>query len=64
MADIARSTLPKCRQARSSAYESVDSVGWQWHHLSFEIRHISNGRLHQPNRGETMALVGVGFDIQ
>ncbi|MEW9571718.1 acyloxyacyl hydrolase [Rhodanobacter sp. Si-c] len=51
-------------QALSSAYEFVNSVGWQWHHFSFEIRHISNGKLHEPNRGETMALVGVGFDIQ
>ena len=50
-------------QALSSAYEFVNTVGWQWHHLSFQIRHISNGKLHQPNRGETMALVGVGFDL-
>lgn len=50
-------------QALSSAYEFVNSVGWRWRHLSFEIRHISNGGLHEPNRGETMALVGVGFDL-
>jgi len=50
-------------QALSSAGEFVNSVGWQWRHLSFEIRHVSNGGLHEPNRGETMALVGVGFDL-
>ena len=50
-------------QALSSPYEFVNSVGWQWHHLSFELRHISNGSLHEPNRGETMALVGVGFEL-
>jgi hypothetical protein len=50
-------------QALSSAYEFVNSVGWQWRHFSLQIRHISNGRLHEPNRGETMALVGVGFDL-
>ena len=50
-------------QALSSAYEFVNSAGWQWRHFSLQIRHISNGRLHEPNRGETMALVGVGFDL-
>src|SRR6185312_2161375 len=50
-------------QALSSAYEFVNTVGWQWRHLSFQVRHISNGKLHEPNRGETMALVGVGFDL-
>lgn len=50
-------------QALSSAYEFVNTVGWQWRHVSFEIRHISNGGLHEPNRGETMALVGLGFDL-
>ncbi|MEW9623007.1 acyloxyacyl hydrolase [Rhodanobacter geophilus] len=50
-------------QALSSPYEFVNSVGWQWHHLSFELRHISNGSLHEPNRGETMALVGAGFEL-
>lgn len=50
-------------QALSSPYEFVSSAGWQWHHLSFELRHISNGGLHEPNRGETMALVGAGFDL-
>lgn len=50
-------------QALSSAYEFVNTVGWQWRHLSLQVRHISNGKLHEPNRGETMALVGVGFDL-
>ena len=51
-------------QALSSAYEFVNTVGWQWHHFSLQIRHISNGKLHEPNRGETMALVGVSFDLK
>jgi Lipid A 3-O-deacylase (PagL). len=50
-------------QALSSTYEFVNTVGWQWRHLSFQVRHISNGKLHEPNRGETMALVGVGFEL-
>lgn len=50
-------------QALSSAYEFVNSVGWQWRHVSVQVRHISNGSLHEPNRGETMALLGVGFDL-
>jgi hypothetical protein len=50
-------------QALSSPYEFVTTVGWQGRRFSFEIRHISNGDLHIPNRGETMALVGVGFDL-
>lgn len=50
-------------QALSSAYEFVSTLGWQGQHFSFQIRHISNGDLHLPNRGETMALIGVGFDL-
>lgn len=50
-------------QALSSAYEFVSTLGWQGRHVSFQIRHVSNGRLHKPNRGETMALIGVGFDL-
>lgn len=50
-------------QALSSAYEFISSVGWQGRHFSVQLRHISNGSLHEPNRGETMALVGVGFDL-
>ncbi len=50
-------------QALSSGYEFVSTLGWQGEHLSFQIRHISNAGLHYPNRGETMALIGVGFDL-
>lgn len=48
-------------QALSSPYEFVSSLGWQGERFSFQLRHISNGSLHQPNRGETMALLGVRF---
>lgn len=51
-------------QALSSAYEFVSTLGWQWQHLSLQLRHVSNGGTHGPNRGETMALVGIGFDLQ
>lgn len=50
-------------QALSTAYEFVSTLGWQWHHLSVQVRHVSNGNFHQPNRGETMALAGVGFEF-
>lgn len=50
-------------QALSSHYQFVSTLGLQFDHLSLALRHISNGSLHDPNRGETMALVGVGFDI-
>nr|WP_241668916.1 acyloxyacyl hydrolase [Rhodanobacter glycinis] len=50
-------------QALSSAYEFVSTVGWQGQHFSFQIRHISNGALHKPNRGETMALVGFALNL-
>ncbi|CAM5424666.1 lipid A 3-O-deacylase [Rhodanobacter lindaniclasticus] len=50
-------------QALSSPYEFVSTLGWQGRRFSFQIRHISNARLHYPNRGETMALIGVGFDL-
>ena len=50
-------------QALSTPYEFVSTLGWQGRRFSFQIRHISNGNLHTPNRGETMALVGVGFDL-
>ncbi|TBR35940.1 MULTISPECIES: lipid A 3-O-deacylase [Dyella] len=50
-------------QALSSIGEFVNTVGWQGKHVSFQIRHISNGGTHGPNRGETMALVGVGFGM-
>jgi hypothetical protein len=50
-------------QALSSHYQFVSTLGWQGKHLSFQLRHVSNGGLNGPNRGETMALVGVGFDL-
>lgn len=50
-------------EALSSHYQFVSTLGWQGEHLSLQIRHVSNGGLHDPNRGETMALVGVGFDL-
>jgi len=50
-------------QALSSHYQFVSTLGWQGEHVSFQLRHISNGGLNGSNRGETMALVGVGFDL-
>lgn len=50
-------------QALSSHYQFVSTLGYAWKHVSFALRHISNGSLHEPNRGETMALLGVGFDL-
>jgi hypothetical protein len=50
-------------QALSSAYEFVSTLGWQGRRFSVQIRHVSNAGLHNPNRGETMALVGIGFDL-
>ncbi len=50
-------------QALSSGYQFVSTLGWQGRHVSFQVRHVSNGGLHKPNRGETMALIGVGFDL-
>ena len=50
-------------QALSSPYEFVSTLGWQGRRFSVQIRHISNGDLHSPNRGETMALLGMGFDL-
>ena len=50
-------------QALSSPYEFVSTLGWQGRRFSVQIRHVSNGDLHKPNRGETMALVGFGFDL-
>lgn len=49
-------------QALSTPYEFVSTLGWQGRHFSVQVRHISNGNLHHPNRGETMALLGVAFD--
>lgn len=50
-------------QALSSGYEFVSTLGWQGRRFSVQVRHVSNGGLHNPNRGETMALVGVAFDL-
>lgn len=49
--------------ALSTHYQFISALGWQGQRFSFMIRHISNGGLHLPNRGETMALVGVTFDL-
>lgn len=46
-------------RALSSVYEFVSTLGWQGRATSIQIRHISNGSLHQPNCGETMVLLGV-----
>ncbi|MEO7051564.1 MAG: acyloxyacyl hydrolase [Rhodanobacter sp.] len=50
-------------QALSSTYEFVSTLGWQARVFSVQIRHISNGSMHQPNRGETMALLGVRLPL-
>jgi hypothetical protein len=55
--------INRTTQALSSHYQFVSTFGWQGKHLSFQLRHVSNGGLNGPNRGETMALVGVGFDF-
>ncbi|MEO7072947.1 MAG: acyloxyacyl hydrolase [Rhodanobacter sp.] len=49
--------------ALSGGFEFVSTLGWQGRHLSVQIRHVSNAGIEGPNRGETMALVGVGFDL-
>ena len=50
-------------QALSSHYQFVSTLGWQAQHVTVAIRHVSNGGLNGSNRGETMALVGLAFDI-
>lgn len=50
-------------QALSSGYEFVSTLGWQGRRFGVELRHVSNGGLHDPNRGETMLLVGAAFDL-
>lgn len=47
--------------ALSSSYEFVSTLGWQAKHWSVQVRHISNGDLHTPNRGETMVLLGIAL---
>ena len=49
-------------QALSTPYEFVSTLGWQGRRFSVQVRHVSNGNLHHPNRGETMAVVGVAFN--
>jgi len=49
--------------ALSSTGEFVNTVGYQFKHWSLQVRHISNGGIHDPNRGETMALVGLAFNL-
>ncbi|MGH8085858.1 MAG: acyloxyacyl hydrolase [Lysobacter sp.] len=49
-------------QALSSGYAFASTLGWQGRRISVQVRHISNGSLHAPNRGETMVLLGLGFD--
>lgn len=50
-------------QALSSAYEFVTTVGWEGKRWNLQVRHISNAGFQEPNRGETMALVGVNFSL-
>lgn len=50
-------------QALSAGYEFASTLGWQGRTLSFQLRHISNAGTGGPNRGDTMALIGVGFDL-
>ena len=47
--------------ALSSSYEFTYTLGWQLKHWMFGLRHSSNAYLHEPNRGESMLLVGVTF---
>lgn len=47
--------------ALSGPLEFASTFGWQGKHFSLQLRHISNAGIHEPNRGETMALVGVSF---
>lgn len=47
--------------ALSTPYEFVSTLGWQAHHWQVMVRHISNDDFHEPNHGETMVLLGVGF---
>ncbi|WP_114240165.1 lipid A 3-O-deacylase [Dyella sp. C9] len=49
--------------ALSSGGEFVNSIGWQGDHWSFQVRHASNGGIKGSNRGETMALVGLAFNL-
>lgn len=48
-------------QALSSGYEFVSTLGWTQRWWSVQVRHISNGGFHDPNRGETSLLLGVAL---
>lgn len=48
-------------EALSSGFEFSTTFGYQGDHWSVGVRHISNAGIHEPNRGETMALVGIAF---
>lgn len=50
-------------RALSNSYEFVSTLGYTWHHLSLQIRHISDGGIRKPNWGETAILAGLGFDL-
>jgi len=45
----------------STAYEFTCTLGWQIRRFSLQVRPISNGGSHYPNRGEAMALGCVSF---
>ena len=47
--------------ALSSVYEFMTTVGYQGDHWMVGVRHISNASFHEPNRGETLAVVGIAF---
>lgn len=49
--------------ALSSGGEFVNSIGWQADRWSFQVRHASNAGIKGSNRGETMALVGLAFNL-
>jgi hypothetical protein len=49
--------------ALSSGGEFVNSIGWQGDRWSFQMRHVSNAGIKGSNRGETMALVGLAFNL-
>lgn len=49
--------------ALSGSLEFVSTLGWQGRRFSLQVRHVSDGGLRDPNRGETMVLLGVGFDL-
>ena len=50
-------------RALSNGYEFVSTFGYTWHHLSLQVRHISDGGIRKPNWGETAILAGVGFEL-